>query len=285
MKFKVNRFLVLGSAAMLYSFISFKEITDKKEEYQLVWSDEFTVDGIPDEKNWNYETGFVRNQEAQWYQKENAFCKNGFLIIEARKENRPNPGFISKNHSDWTKKRDSIKVTSSCLITRGKHSWQYGRFEMRAKIPVEKGMWPAFWTLGIKGNWPANGEIDVMEYYTGKILANAAWKSDEQKTVWDSSTKMLSDFNKDWAGQFHIWRMDWDSKKIRLYVDDQLLNEINVSESMKYKKQKIKPFQQPHYLLVNLAVGGINGGEFTTDDLPSQYTIDYIRVYQKKAIK
>ncbi|WP_163407248.1 glycoside hydrolase family 16 protein [Flavobacterium ajazii] len=285
MKFKVNRFLVLGSAAMLYSFVSFKEKPDKKEEYQLVWSDEFTVEGIPEEKNWNYETGFVRNQEAQWYQKKNAFCKNGFLIIEARKENRPNPDFVSEIHSDWTKKRDSIKVTSSCLITRGKHSWQYGRFEMRAKIPVGKGMWPAFWTLGVQGNWPANGEIDIMEYYTGKILANACWKSDESKTVWDSSTKMLSDFNENWANKFHIWRMDWDAQWIKLYVDDQLLNEISVDETMKYKNQKIKPFQQPHYLLVNLAVGGINGGEFTSDNLPSQYIIDYIRVYQKKQLK
>ncbi|CAD0003653.1 glycoside hydrolase family 16 protein [Flavobacterium chungangense] len=283
MKFSSCFLLIIGSLLSLsYVFATNKDKESNNERYQLVWSDEFTADGIPDEKNWNYETGFVRNQEAQWYQKENAFCKNGFLIIEALKENRSNPDFVSKNHSDWTKNRDSVKVTSSCLITRGKHSWQYGRFEMRAKIPVTKGMWPAFWTLGIEGNWPENGEIDIMEYYTGKILANACWKSDESKTVWDSSTKILTDFNKDWEDQFHIWRMDWNAKWIRLYVDDQLLNEISVDETMKYKNQKIKPFQQPHYILVNLAVGGMNGGEFTSDNLPSQYIIDYIRVYQKK---
>ncbi|OOV17360.1 family 16 glycosylhydrolase [Flavobacterium sp. LM4] len=283
MKFRSCFLLIIGSLLSLnFAFVQNKDKELNNERYQLVWSDEFTADGIPDEKNWNYETGFVRNQEAQWYQKENAFCKNGFLIIEALKENRSNPDFVSKNHSDWTKNRDSVKVTSSCLITRGKHSWQYGRFEMRAKIPVTKGIWPAFWTLGVDGNWPENGEIDIMEYYTGKILANACWKSDESKTVWDSSTKMLSDFNENWVDKFHIWRMDWDAKWIRLYVDDQLLNEINISESMKYKNQKIKPFQQPHYLLVNLAVGGMNGGEFTSDNLPSQYIIDYIRVYQKQ---
>ncbi|PXY39342.1 beta-glucanase [Flavobacterium cheongpyeongense] len=264
-------------------FISNKEKVVKHEKYKLVWNDEFTKDGIPDEKNWNYETGFVRNQEDQWYQKENAYCKAGFLIIEARKENRVNPDFDATTHSDWAKKRDSIKVTSSSLMTRGKHSWQYGRFEMRAKIPTGKGMWPAFWTLGIEGNWPINGEIDIMEYYTGKVLANACWESDEPTTVWDSSVKMLTDFkDKDWANRFHVWRMDWNDQWIRLYVDDQLLNEISVSESMKYKKQEIKPFQQPHYLLVNLAVGGMNGGEYTSDSLPSKYIIDYIRVYQKK---
>nr|WP_315245486.1 glycoside hydrolase family 16 protein [uncultured Flavobacterium sp.] len=283
MKFNSCFLLIIGSLLSLScAFVQNKEKELNHETYQLVWSDEFTADGIPDEKNWNYETGFVRNQEAQWYQKENASCKNGFLIIEARKENRSNPEFVSKTHSDWTKNRDSVKVTSSCLITRGKHSWQYGRFEMRAKIPTGKGMWPAFWTLGVDGNWPANGEIDIMEYYTGKILANACWKSDESKTVWDSSTKNLSDFNTDWSDQFHIWRMDWNAKWIRLYFDEQLLNEISVDQTMKYKDQKIKPFQQPHYILVNLAVGGMNGGQFTSDNLPSQYIIDYIRVYQKK---
>jgi beta-glucanase (GH16 family) len=284
MKFRIYSLGITGGVLILSSaFIQNKEKVVRHDKYELVWSDEFNKDGIPDEKNWNYETGFVRNQEDQWYQKQNAFWKAGFLVIEARKENRVNPDFVSKAHHDWAKKRDSIKVTSSCLITRGKHSWQYGRFEMRAKIPVGNGMWPAFWTLGIEGNWPANGEIDIMEYYTGKILANACWKSDDSKTVWDSATKKLSDFkDKSWADQFHIWRMDWDSQWIKLYVDDQLLNEISVAESMKYKNQKIKPFQQPHYLLVNLAVGGINGGEFTTDNLPAKYIIDYIRVYQKK---
>lgn len=254
----------------------------KIHNYKLVWNDEFTTDGIPNANNWNYETGFVRNREEQWYQKQNAYCKDGFLIIEARKENRANPNFVSKIHPDWTKKRDSIKITSSCLITRGKHSWQYGRFEIRAKIPVGKGMWPAFWTLGVKGNWPANGEIDIMEYYMGKILANVAWKSNKSDTEWDSATIMLSNFNEGWVDKFHVWRMDWDAHSIKLYADDQLINETSVEETMKIANQKILPFQQPHYLLVNLAIGGTNGGDSTSIIFPSKYIIDYIRVYQKK---
>lgn len=280
----IGKFLALGiSLMLLFSFVRYKEKVLISEDYKLVWADEFNTDGRPDKKNWNYEIGFVRNQENQWYQKENAFCKDGYLIIEARNENKPNPNFVSKTHKDFAKNRDSIKVTSSCLITRGKHSWQYGRFEMRAKIPVGKGMWPAFWSLGVKGNWPANGEIDIMEYYTGKILANAAWKSKEANTAWDSETFKLSDFkDKVWADQFHVWKMDWDAHSIKLYVDNQLLNEISVDKTIYSKDQEIIPFQQPHYLLVNLAVGGINGGNFTKADLPSRYSIDYIRVYQKK---
>ncbi|WP_035651347.1 family 16 glycosylhydrolase [Flavobacterium sp. ASV13] len=280
----IGKFLALGIVLMLlFSFVNYKQRFSSSEDYKLVWADEFNKNGLPNEKNWSYETGFVRNQEDQWYQKENAYCKDGFLIIEARKENRANPNFISKNHRDWKKQRDSIKVTSSCLLTQGKHSWQYGRFEMRAKIPVKNGMWPAFWTLGIDGNWPANGEIDIMEYYTGKILANAAWKSDKQNVAWDSEIKKLTDFkDNSWADKFHIWRMDWDADAIKLYVDNELLNEISVKDANQNTDQKIFPFQQPHYLLVNLAVGGINGGKLTPESFPSKYIIDYIRVYQKK---
>lgn len=278
-------FLVLGIvSAVILGFVSKQELPPKYKGYQLVWNDEFSVNGVPNEKNWNYEIGFMRNNEDQWYQKENAYCENGFLIIEARKEKRANPDFVSKNHQDWTKKRDSIKVTSACLITQRKHSWQYGRFEMRAKIPVVKGMWPAFWSLGIEGEWPANGEIDMMEYYKGKILANAAWKFNKSEPEWDSSSTKLSDFkDANWANKFHIWRMDWDADWIRLYVDDKLLNEIDVRKTFYGKDQKIIPFRQPHYLLLNLAVGGDNGGEFTDASLPSKYTIDYVRVYQKKS--
>jgi beta-glucanase (GH16 family) len=275
--------LVLGIVLILISgFVANEKKPPMHKGYSLVWSDEFNVDGAPDEKNWNYEEGFVRNNENQWYQKENGYCQNGFLVIEAKNESRINPDFVSHDHNDWRKNRDSIKVTSSCLITQGKHSWQYGRFEMRAKIPVGTGMWPAFWTLGVKGNWPANGEIDIMEYYTGKILANTAWKSKTGTTAWDSRTVPLTDFKKDWADEFHIWRMDWDSHSIKLYVDDQLLNETDLKETLNDSNQKTIPFQQPHYLLVNLAVGGDNGGLFTAASLPSKYIIDYIRVYQKK---
>ena len=277
------KFLALGIVLILISgFVTNNEKSPKHKGYRMVWNDEFNVEGTPSEKNWSYESGFVRNNENQWYQKENAYCQNGFLIIEAKSERKINPDFVSYDHKDWRKKRDSIRVTSSCLITRGKHSWQYGRFEMRAKIPVGKGMWPAFWTLGIKGNWPANGEIDIMEYYTGKILANTAWKSNTGTTAWDSKTVPLTDFKKDWADEFHIWKMDWDAHSIKLYVDNQLLNETDLKETINDFNQKIIPFQQPHYLLVNLAVGGDNGGDFTAAGLSSKYIIDYIRVYQKK---
>lgn len=255
----------------------------KIKGYRLKWNDEFNVDGAPNNKKWTYELGFVRNLEDQWYQKENAYCQNGFLIIEARKDKKANPNFVSYDHKYWSKNRDSIRVTSSSLMTKGINSWKFGRFEMRAKIPVAKGMWPAFWTLGVEGNWPANGEIDIMEYYRGKILANVGWQSNTGSTAWESKEAFLNTFkNTSWANEFHIWRMDWDKESIKLYVDNQLLNELEIKKTINSKNKLKSPFEQPHYLLINLAVGGTEGGEFTDESFPSQYIIDYVRVYQKK---
>ena len=111
-------------------------------EWQLVWSDEFNADGLPDTAVWSYDNGFARNEEAQWYQEGNAYCKDGKLIIEARKEEgRRNPWYEAGSN-DWRKKREFIEYTSSCITTSGKKEFLYGRFEVRAKIPVSGGAWP-----------------------------------------------------------------------------------------------------------------------------------------------
>lgn len=149
---------------------------------KLVWSDEFNNDGPIDTLYWNYEKGFVRNHEDQWYQTENAYCKDGLLVLEARKENRPNP-LYREEAKDWRNSRSTIDYTSASVNTRGKKEFQYGSLEVRARIPVAPGVWPAIWTLGKNMPWPSNGEIDVMEYYringVPHILANAAWGKDK----------------------------------------------------------------------------------------------------------
>lgn len=245
---------------------------------KLVWADEFNTDGAPDPKNWTFEQGFVRNEELQWYQPENAYCKKGLLIIEARKENKPNPNYEAGS-TEWRKNRKTIDYTAACLITKGLHQWQYGRFEMRGKINVDPGLWPAFWTLGVKGEWPSNGEIDIMEYYRNTLLANVAWATPTRyKANWNSTKVPLSDFKKNWANQFHIWRMDWDEKTIKLYVDDQLLL---TSDSQKtVNPDGSHPFDQPHYVLLNLAIGGQNGGDPSQTTFPARFEVDYVRVYQ-----
>lgn len=259
------------------------------QEYQLVWSEEFDYEGVPDSSKWRFEKGFVRNHELQWYQEENAYCKDGFLVIEARNEQRENPLFRKQGNRDWRRSRPMIECTSSSINTRGHFEFTYGRLEVRARIPVAKGAWPAIWTLGTNMEWPSCGEIDIMEFYRIKgqpvIMANVAWGKDKQWDAhWDSKATPMTHFldkDPDWASDFHVWRMDWTEESIRLYLDDELLNETLLSETVNGAIGKgSNPFKQPHYILLNLAIGGDNGGPVSGATWPIRYEVDYVRVYQ-----
>ena len=264
----------------------------QEKEYQLVWSDEFDVEGEPSTE-WSFEYGFVRNEELQWYQSQNAKVKDGCLVIEGKKDYLINP-YYQAGSNDWRKRREFIRYTSSCLTTKFSQQFLFGRFEIRAKIPVTSGSWPAIWLLGNKWEWPNNGEIDIMECYIKNgqpsILANACWGSPERwKAIWNSTVIPFSYFTeKDpfWADKFHIWRMDWDKDYISIYLDDELLNEIDLSTTCNqgFDGNTNNPFANDvvgfkHYLLLNLAIGS-NGGEPDDSQFPIKYYIDYVRVYQ-----
>jgi beta-glucanase (GH16 family) len=253
---------------------------------KLVWSDEFNYIGKPDSASWINENGFIRNQELQWYSPENANCTNGLLTIEGRITMVKNPNF-TPGSQDWKTSREFAGYTSASIQTRGKMSWLFGQFEIRARIDTSCGAWPAIWTLGCSKEWPDNGEIDIMEFYRFKgvpvILANFAWGTEQSWVAkWDDLKKPLSDFTKtdpDWTKKFHIWKMVWNKNFISLYLDDQLLNSISINES--HNPDGFNPFLQPHYLLLNLAIGG-NGGKPNDPSFPIKYEIDYVRVYQNR---
>lgn len=281
MKMKRHLFAALLGSALALNV--------QAQEWKLVWSDEFDTDGKPDEKVWSYEHGFARNNEAQWYQADNAICQDGLLIIEGRQERVKNPDYDPESY-DWRKNRKYARYTSSSIKTQGKKDFLYGRFEIRARIPVGPGAWPAFWTLGVDMDWPSCGEVDIMEFYRqdGKpvILANTSWGTDQRWVAhWDSKAVSMKKFlndDPDWASKFHIWRMDWDEHYIRLYLDNELLNETDLSEVKNGEPGGHKnPFHQPHYILLNLALGGNNGGYIDDEAFPMRYEIDYVRVYQK----
>ena len=246
--------------------------------YKLVWHDEFDVDGPPNPADYNFEKGFQRNEEAQWYQSANATIQGGLLVIEARKETVQNPNYTGSG--DWKTTRKTAAYTSSSLTTSGHHSFQYGHFEMRARIPTDSGMWPAWWTLGISGQWPSNGEIDIMEFYQSKLLANVACgTATAYQAKWDSSSKALSSLGASWASQFHIWTMDWDDQNIVLAVDAQQLNTTSLTSMLNADGKS--PFKQKAYMIVNLAIGGQNGGDPAQTTFPKRFEIDYLRVFQK----
>lgn len=258
-----------------------------KAKWQLVWSDEFSKEGRPNPLNWKFEKGFVRNQEFQWYQEDNAFCRNGKLIIEGRKDSIKNPQY-TPGSNNWKTNREYALYSAASLNSEGLREFQYGRFEIRARIDTSMGLWPAIWTLGVKGEWPSNGEIDIMESYpvNGEhcILANVASGTTKRyQAKWDSQKIELSHFlakDPQWPEKFHVWRMDWDEQSIKLYLDNELLNETPQSETI--NPDGTYPFRQPHYILLNLAIGGQNGGDPSKTRFPNRYEIDYVRVYQKK---
>jgi len=252
--------------------------------YSLLWNDEFNNDGSIDGQKWTNEIGFVRNHELQWYKKENAYLKDQVLVLEARREKVKNIHYKRKSKS-WKQQRKDAKYSSASVHTKDKFSFRYGVVEVRAKIDTSKGLWPAIWTLGIDKKWPSKGEIDLLEYYLYEdkptVLANAAWSNSLLKPIWNSIKIPLQKFtDKDpkWGDKFHVWKMDWTEKYIKLYLDDVLLNSIDIRNTL--NSDGFNPFKQPHYVLLNLAIGA-NGGNPSKTSFPRSYLIDYIRVYQQ----
>ena len=248
-------------------------------EYSLVWSDEFNGSGAVDTSKWRFENGFVRNNELQWYQPDNAFQESGNLVIEGRRETFANPDYVAGSN-DWRTNRGFINYTSASLIS--KQSWKYSKIVVRAKVTNHTGTWPAIWTLGTGCEWPSNGEVDIMENYGGNILANFAWGTNTRwQPNWDSSRRSVNSLGSNWADDFHIWEFDWDENRMSIYVDGVLLNDRPLGNTINGSAACAgqNPFKQSHNLLLNLALGGSQGGSVDHLTFPTPYLVDYVRVY------
>ncbi len=252
-------------------------------QWKLVWSDEFETDGAPDKTKWGFELGFERNHESQFYtdRRENSRIENGLLVIEARKERVPNPRFQA-GHRDWRRQRAESTHTSAALVTRGKASWTYGRVEVRAQLPMGRGTWPAIWMLGVNRDevgWPKCGEIDIMEFVgfePNRIHANVHMEKYNHVRGTGKGSTINSD---DLANEFHLYRLDWHQDRLEFYFDD-LRYFVFAKEA---DGPDVWPFSQPHYLLLNLAIGGDWGGREGIEEsiFPARFLIDYVRVYQQ----
>ena len=255
---------------------TYRAHADEKKDWKLVWSDEFDKAGAPDPKKWDYEVGFVRNGELQYYSKdrrENARVEEGHLVIEGRKERLPEAG---------DKKSPMGDFSAASLTTRNIQDWTYGKFEIRAKIPTGRGTWPAIWLLGSRISqvgWPTCGEIDIMEnvgYDPEKIHSTIHCKAyyHGQGTQKGGSVSLASPWS-----DFHVYACDWGPKRIVFFVDG--------DEIFRFDKEAddedVWPFDNPHFLILNFAIGGGWGGVKGVDEsvYPQKYLIDYVRIYQK----
>ena len=248
-------------------------------EYSLEWSDEFNGSGAVDSSNWRFENGFVRNEELQWYQPDNAFQEGGNLVIEGRRQTVANPDYVAGSN-DWRTNREFVNYTSASLIT--KKRWKYSKIVVRAKVTNHTGTWPAIWTLGASCEWPSNGEVDIMENYGGNILANFAWGTNTRwSPIWDSSRHPVNSLDSNWANDYHLWELDWDENRMSIYVDGMLLNDRPIGNTINGSAAcgGQNPFKQPHDLLLNLALGGSQGGSVDNLTFPTRYLVDYVRVY------
>jgi len=256
----------MKSLSLYLLFFCMIPLTSKSQSYNLLWSEEFNTPGSVNPEKWAFEEGYIRNDEKQFYTKnlENCRIENGQLVIEARKEAYKN-----------------FKYTSASITTQNKKEFLYGRIEVRAKLPTGKGAWPAIWMLGTnidKSGWPLCGEIDIMEnvgFDPHKVHGNIHTKSYNHTL---GTNKGNSTIDSTLSNSFHVYSINWTPEKIDFFLDDKLYFSFTNDNKGDITTW---PFSKPHYLILNLAIGGFWGGKEGIDDsiFPHQYLIDYVRYY------
>lgn len=231
---------------------------------ELHWGEEFDGPELSGD-TWNYELGDGcpqicgwGNNEAQVYTRRNHHLEDGKLIITARKEDG---GY-----------------TSTRITTKDKVEFQYGRVEARAKLPSGTGVWPAIWMLGSnidEVGWPGCGEIDILEYVgkdPGMVYTSLHTPDSHGNTINTRKTPVA-----DIEDGFHLFAMEWEPDAIRFYTDGELVYTFSPKE----RTPEVWPFDQPFYLVINLAIGGNFGGPQIDDSIfPQEFIIDYIRIFK-----
>lgn len=238
--------------------------------YELVWNDEFNYTGLPDSTKWCFEEGGTGwgNNELQYYTSkriENAYVENGYLTIEARKEDY--------NGKDYTSAR---------LITyQNGHSWKYGKIEARIKLPYGQGIWPAFWMLGngiFEGTpWPGCGEIDIMEMVGGgegkdDVIYGTMHYDDNGHAEFGGSYQLSEGI---FADAFHVFSVEWTQTQLKWYIDGIKYHEASLTPAY------LSEFHKEFFILLNIAVGGNwPGNPDGSTVFPQKMMVDYVRVYQ-----
>lgn len=254
-----NSYTVYISAYNGSKFISATKVIVVYVVPTLAFADEFNVDGPPDSSKWSYEIGAGGwgNNELQYYtnRPENAIVQGGVLKINLLKES-----YLGSNY------------TSARLVTKGKYTLQYGRVDIRAKLPAGGGTWPALWMLGANyetNPWPACGEIDIMEHVgntPNKIHATLHYPGHSGGNG-STNTTMISNA----TTEFHVYSLDWSATSIKFSVDNVVYHTFNNTSGL--------PFNNPFFFIFNVAMGGNFGGTVDPNVTAATMEVDYIHVY------
>jgi beta-glucanase (GH16 family) len=294
-----------AALALLVAVCAVTAVLPRAEEapkWKLTWSDEFDGKQI-DRKKWDFDlgNGFYDydanvwisgwgNNERQYYTREpeNASVRDGHLVLRAVKESYHGCGYTSAKLR--TRKRDGTALFAQ----------KYGRFEIRAKCPTGKGIWPAIWMLPQDekyGGWGSSGEIDILEargQKPGEVLGTLHFGSRWPANTESSTTYTLPE--RGTIADWHVYALEWEPGEIRWYVDDKL----SATQSSWWSSSKVvgdrgarptkesdlnpwlAPFDQPFYLILNLAVGGkFLGNPDKTTPFPAEMLVDYVRAYER----
>ena len=246
-----------------------------KEGWKLVWNDEFSDTALNLEK-WSHEIGGHGwgNNELQYYsdQDSSAFIRDGKLIIRA--------DFVPQG----TGSPNNLRYFSSArLRTSGKGDWLYGRIEVKAKLALGQGIWPAIWMLPtdwMYGGWPESGEIDIMEHVgfdPGRVHGSIHTESYNHKI---NTQRGGSQFLDNISTKFYVYAIEWYEDRIDFLIDDKKYFSFQNDEKNDYKSW---PFNQRFHLLINIAVGGDWPGKpDETTKFPTEMEVEYVRVYSKE---
>jgi beta-glucanase (GH16 family) len=261
--------ILLLSSFLLVASCSMDEKQTVTTMHKLVVEDNFDTDGAPNSNIWNFEIGTGQNgwgnDEMQYYtdRPENIVVADGMLKITARKE-----AFMGASH------------TSARIFTKGKVDQKFGRIEARIKLPLGKGLWPAFWMLGSDFEtvgWPNCGEIDIMEYLGNNPASVFGTIHGPGYSGAASISKSYSIPNSRFDTDFHIFGIEWGENYINFYVDDVLYNQMTPAS---VPGEWV--FNKPFYIILNVAVGGnLPGAPNNQTAFPQQMLVDYVRIYEK----
>jgi len=268
LKYNTIKYLTLTTSMFVIMGCSSDEKQTVTTMNQLVMQDEFDEDGAPNSTYWSYNIGTGSNgwgnNELQYYtdRPENVVVEDGMLKITARREL-----YMGSNY------------TSARILTKGKVEQKYGRIEARIKLPLGQGLWPAFWMLGSdidEVGWPACGEIDIMEYLGNNPTTVLGTVHGPGYSAGESISKSYTLPNSRFDTDFHIFGIEWGEDYINYYIDDVLYNQITPED---VPGEWV--FDQPFYIILNMAVGGnLPGSPNAETAFPQTMLVDYIRIYQ-----